>query len=92
MRSACIAGGLIEALDVDMPMVDAGVRSACIAGGLIEAPSDRSSRGARPTCVPPVLQAASLKPLDGARFLPRGRSRSACIAGGLIEACRRRRS
>ena len=59
-RSACIAGGLIEAAGVPSASHSPQSRSACIAGGLIEAagpfgPVILAER------VPPVLQAASLK-------------------------------
>ena len=59
-RSACIAGGLIEAGCRTGTSIRSRRRSACIAGGLIEAAATRCRP---PTCcgVPPVLQAASLK-------------------------------
>ena len=60
-RSACIAGGLIEASSAVPSPARYQERSACIAGGLIEARST-ATRFRRSFCrVPPVLQAASLK-------------------------------
>ena len=64
-RSACIAGGLIEAAPASIIMISVSPRSACIAGGLIEATRPATARR-RASGVPPVLQAASLKRLQGA--------------------------
>ena len=64
----------------------ANARSACIAGGLIEATGGRTRCRRRRARVPPVLQAASLKPPALPRHPRSALARSACIAGGLIEA------
>ena len=67
-RSACIAGGLIEAqMALRNQLKRRKKRSACIAGGLIEALAGPLVQRPRAGGVPPVLQAASLKPLPAAR-------------------------
>ena len=70
-RSACIAGGLIEAsAGSSAPSSPGARRSACIAGGLIEATTAGRTYLMARAGVPPVLQAASLKQIaeraDGA--------------------------